>query len=318
MLWREKKTEEAPTGDDGDRIMASAKTAERISGSVREALGRGRTMLASAGIPGSDLDARLLLAGALGVETSRLPVMERASMRPDQAAAYAGMIESRAAGCPVAYLLGEKEFWSAPFVVDRRVLIPRPETELLVETAAELMEGSGRVAEIGTGSGCVIVALAKEVGGAGWLAVDVSAEALQVAEMNVTRHGLSGRIALRRSDLFEAVRLEDGPFDIIVSNPPYVPSGERDGLQREILEHEPWLALDGGRDGLDIVRKIIRLAPAHLHRGGHLLLEIGYGQAEEVIACIAADGSFGSIFCRRDLSGTIRVVAAERKGTCRE
>jgi release factor glutamine methyltransferase len=260
----------------------------------------------------------LLLARSLGVETSRLPVMERASMRPDQAAAYAGMIESRAAGCPVAYLLGEKEFWSAPFVVDRRVLIPRPETELLVETAAELMEGSGRVAEIGTGSGCVIVALAKEVGGAGWLGVDVSAEALQVAEMNVTRHGLSGRITLRRSDLFEDMRLEDGPFDIIVSNPPYVPSGERDGLQREIREHEPWLALDGGEDGLDIVRKIIRLAPAHLRRGGHLLLEIGYGQAEEVMACVAADGSFGNIYSRRDLAGTIRVVAAERKGTCKE
>jgi len=264
------------------------------------------------------LEARLLLAHALGVEVSRLPVIDRTSLRPAQADTYAKLIRSRSAGTPAAYLLGEKEFWSMPFAVDRRVLIPRPETELLVECAAELLEGGGKAADIGTGSGCVIVALAKEVEGEGWLAVDLSGEALQVAEANVRQHGLEGRITLRRSDLFRAVAQADGLFDVIVSNPPYVCSGEMDGLQREIREHEPRQALDGGRDGLEVVRKIIAGAPAHLREGGHLLLEIGDGQAEDVMACAAADGGFGQISCRSDLAGTMRVVIAERKGTCRE
>jgi len=298
--------------------MISAETVERVSGSVREALARGREVLVAAGVPGGDLDARLLLARALGVEMSRLLIMERIAMRPDQEAAYAGMLESRASGAPVAYILGEKEFWSTLFVVDHRVLIPRPETELLVEAAAELLENGGRAADIGTGSGCVIVALAKEVEGAGWLAVDVSPDALQVAEANIRNHGLAGRITLRRSNLFDTLGQVDGPFDMIVSNPPYVPSGEREGLQREIREHEPWLALDGGGDGLEIVRAIIRVAPAHLRAGGHLLLEVGDGQAEEVMALAAAESAFGKISCRRDLAGTMRVVIAERKGTCRE
>jgi release factor glutamine methyltransferase len=286
--------------------------------SVREALSRGRVALSAGGVAGVDLDARLLLAHALGVEMSRLHAIDRSSLRLEQAETYAELIKSRAAGTPAAYLLGAREFWSIPFAVDRRVLVPRPETELLVECAAEFLEDGGRAADMGTGSGCVIVALAKEVEGDGWLAVDISDEALQVAEGNVRRHGLAGRITLRRSDLFSAVGERDGLFDVIVSNPPYIRSGEMDALQREVREHEPRQALDGGRDGLDVVRKVIAGAPAHLRAGGHLLLEVGDGQAEEVMACAAAEGGFKEISCRGDLAGTMRVVIAERKGTCRE
>lgn len=298
--------------------MLSAERVEVRTPSVREALSRGRETLAAGGVAGVDLEARLLLSHVLGVEKCRLHVIDRSALLPEQAEAYTELIRSRAAGTPAAYLLGAREFWSISFAVDRRVLIPRPETELLVECAADLLEDGGRAADIGTGSGCVIVALAKEVEGEGWLAVDISGEALQVAEGNVRQHGLAGRITLRRSDLFRAVEEGDGLFDVIVSNPPYIRSGEVHALQREVREHEPWQALDGGRDGLDVVRKIIAGAPAHLRGGGHLLLEVGDGQADEVMACAAAQGGFGKISCSSDLAGTMRVVIAERKGTCRE
>ncbi len=257
------------------------------------------------GIPSPRLDAELLLAHALArsrldlyLEFERpVPAAERTRFRE--------LVKRRAEErVPVAYLTGVREFWSLTFHVTPDVLIPRPETETLVRVAVEL--APERIVEIGTGSGCVSAAIAKELPRAGILAVDSSCAALAVARENLEAHDLASRVELMHGDGLAGV---DGSFDAIISNPPYIPSGELAELPAEV-RHEPRVALDGGPDGLDFVRQFIDEAPDRLARPGWLALEVGCGQARSTEELLRTRGAL-RIGIHKDLLGIERVVAAQ-------
>lgn len=254
------------------------------------------------------LDAQLLLAHALGVTRTR--AMTHLEQIPDatEARHYAGLIERRAAGEPLAYLLGIKEFWSLPLKVGPEVLVPRPETELLVERALALRAAAdGRVADLGTGSGAVALALALERPHWEVVATDVSADALATAKANAAALNL-GRIEYLQGHWFDPLRGRS--FNLIVSNPPYV--GASDPAMRDpALRHEPRIALTPGEDAYRSLREIIRGAPEHLERDGWLLLEHGADQAPEVARELVGRG-FRSVRSHRDLAGHERVTEAQR------
>ena len=280
-----------------------------------------RTLLA-AGVAGARLDAEVLLAEAWG--TDRAGLFARLQ-EPVPAAAlrhFGGFVARRAAREPLQYVIGRQEFWSRDFLVTRDVLIPRPETERLVELATALWVGRGtagspprvagreplRVCDVGTGSGCLAVTLACEVPDAEVWSLDLSAAALQVAACNARRLGVGGRVRFARSDLLDAVGGEC--FDLIVSNPPYVRSEEIGTLQRE-LAWEPRGALDGGADGLDVIRRLVPEARARLAPGGVLLMEIGADQAPAVETLARAAG-YATAAVRADEAGLPRVLVAQR------
>jgi len=283
-----------------------------VSVSLDAAVARGRAELAGAGIAAADLEARLLLRQAAGLGAVALAAHGADALAPAAAAEFARLLASRLRRVPLAYLAGEREFWSLRLAVDARVLVPRPETETLVEAALERLGPGARVADIGTGSGAVVIALAAELAAGEFVAVDLSADALAVARANAAAHGLSGRIAFLEGDLLEPIAALPGAFDALVSNPPYVPTGEIAGLAPEVRDHEPRAALDGGRDGLALIARLVDGAPALLRAGGWLLLEIGAGQAAAVCARLAAAGAYDRVETRCDLAGIERVVAARR------
>ncbi len=243
------------------------------------------------------LEAEVLLRHAAGVSREELLVRPGAPLPPDAAAAYATLIERRLAGSPTAYLVGHREFFGLDFIVDERVLIPRPETERLVEVARERLSGlpAPLIADIGTGSGAVAIALALALPRARVVATDVSPEALAVARLNAVRHGVADRIAWGEGDALDplaALGLE-GRVDAIVSNPPYIPTAALASLPEEIREHEPRAALDGGPDGLAVLRRVIAEGPRYLRPGGLLALEVAAGgQARVVAALVAAAGTY--------------------------
>jgi len=208
---------------------------------------------------------------------------------------------------PLAYLTGEREFWSLRLAVDDRVLIPRPETEALVEEALRLLPPAPRVADIGTGSGAIAVAVATERPDAAVWATDLSAGALEVARANARAHGVEGRVRFAQGDLAEPLAALAGTLDAVLANLPYVPAAEVDGLAPEVRDHEPRLALDGGGDGLRVVARLLGEAPALLRPGGRLLLEVGAGQAAAVRE-LAGQGAWAVVGTRRDLAGIERVV----------
>ena len=276
---------------------------------VRNLLAWGRRYLGERNLENIDLEAQLLLAHSLGVGREELFTRSGDLTGRDAERAFRHAVEKRGGGVPAAYLLGRREFWSLDFFVDGRVLVPRPETEVLVEWAAEIIPPGSRVADIGTGCGNIVVALAKEIGASGWYAVDISPGALEVAGENLRSHGLEGEVKLLQGDLLSA--LAPG-FDAVVSNPPYIATPDLQGLQPEVRLHEPLMALDGGRSGLDLLRRLLREAPDSLKRGGWLLVEVGAGQAGSVREMVAEDGRYDRVEVRRDLAGTERVVAARR------
>ncbi|MEE2703533.1 MAG: peptide chain release factor N(5)-glutamine methyltransferase [Myxococcota bacterium] len=254
------------------------------------------------GIATPRLDAEILLAHALGVDRMGLYLRFEEIVRDDQRARFRELVKRRAVDrVPVAYLTGFREFWSLPIKVTPDVLIPRPETELLVETLRELRPS--RVVEIGTGSGALAAALARELPEAAILAVERSRSALAVARENLEALGVSERVTLIQGDGLGAV----GPgFDTLVSNPPYVPTSELAELPPEV-QHEPREALDGGADGLDLVRELCREAPSRLADSGTLALEVGAGQAPCVSELMLLAGATG-VESIRDLAGIERVV----------
>ncbi len=276
--------------------------------------------LKRAGCPEPRADAEVLLAHLLGEERARLFLRRDEPLSPRVAAAFARRVARRARREPVATIAGEREFWSLAFRVTRAVLIPRPDTETLVEEAldrlARIGKGRARVIDVGTGSGCVAVALAHERPDIRVLAIDRSARALQVAAANVARHGLSRRVRLVRGDLLTAVgdggRARIPRADLIVSNPPYVTAAEWKRLPPEIRDFEPRGALVGGKDGLAFYRRLARQAPERLAAGGWIAVEVGAGQAQGVADLFRSTGRFGEIRVRRDLAGIPRVVSAER------
>jgi len=229
-------------------------------------------------------------------------------------------IERRVSGEPLQYILGHQEFWSIDLKVDPRVLIPRPETELLVEQALSILSGfpkgsTPKILEIGTGSGAVAVALARETKSLFIVATDISLEALALARENAIAAGVLPRINLIRGDLFGPFRplKGDGTFDLILSNPPYIGHSEIERLATGVRDYEPTVALEGGKDGLAFHREIVLQAPRYLSKGGWLLLEVGQGQGAEVSEMMEGTGNLLSIQSYRDLSGIERVVKAQSK-----
>lgn len=276
---------------------------------VADALAGAIARLAAAGVPEPRADAEVLLAQALGTSRTGVIAAARRPLVPDVAAVFDAMLARRAAREPVQHVVGTQEFWSLPIAVDARVLVPRPETELVVETALRLAPEARRVLDVGTGSGAVAVALARELPSARVVASDRSVEALAVARANLAR--LAPAVTLVRASLADGFRR--GAFDLIVANLPYCRTGDLAGLAPEVRDHEPRMALDGGPDGLDAVRTLVATAPEALAAGGWLVLEVGIGQAGTV-AVAAAERGYERIEVLRDAAGIERVVAAEGRG----
>jgi release factor glutamine methyltransferase len=250
-------------------------------------------------------DVDLLLSDLLGKPLSWLLAFGETEIDPSP---LNRLLARRHAGEPLQYIRGKTEFYSREFLVDARVLIPRPETELLVEAALERAPRDGRVIDIGSGSGCVAITIERERPDLHVFSVDRSAEALAVASRN-GRH-LESRVAFAASDLLSAVR---GPFDVIVSNPPYVPLGEYHVLSTEVRIHEPRMALTPGPSGLELIERIYEEAQARLAPNGSVILEVGYGQEEAIRALIDAKGFVLDAFLP-DLAGIPRVVISSRHG----
>lgn len=279
---------------------------------VREALAAAIDALAAAGVEDPRLDAELLLVEATGRERAALVADPQAGVSAPAARAFGEMVRRRLRHEPVAYILGRKGFRRIELAVDRRVLVPRPETELLVETAVALVRRRGlrepRLADVGTGSGCIAVALAAELPEARLWAGDVSAAALTVSCRNAQRLGVAPRIRFAAGDLLEPLR-PGAPFDVICSNPPYV--CDEASLPPE-LAFEPAEALFAGADGLDVIRRLVAEAPGWLARGGALLIEIGQGQADAARALALAAG-FAPVEIRDDYAAIPRLLVAKRE-----
>ena len=228
---------------------------------------------------------------------------------------FESLVSRRSRAEPVAYITGSREFWSLDFRVTPAVLIPRPETEHLVETVLDVLAsrpGRCRVLEVGTGSGAIAVCLAKECARAEVWATDVSAAALDIARENAHRHGVSARIHWLQGDLLAPVQGLSGWFDVLVSNPPYIASGAITRLQRDVRDWEPALALAGGVDGMDFYRRILRDGVDHLQEGGVLAVEVGAEQGGGVSRLFQAHGELRGARVVRDYAGLPRVAAAER------
>ena len=282
------------------------------SESVRGAIHAGADLLQKAGIVSARLDAEVLLRHVLGVEKAEFYLGFDVGLDATAEREFQKLLLRRAGREPVAYITGHKEFWSLDFVVTPAVLIPRPETELLVEQALKLaMRHSRRYAskilDLGTGSGAIAVSLAQELPQARLCAVDISAAALEVARLNARRHGVEERMEFFCGDLFEPVAEEGEGFDLIVANPPYIRSGDLAALAPEIRHWEPMAALDGGVDGLLYYRKIVAEAGDYLKTGGTLLFEIGDGMGGPVRRLF---GDYEPAEVYRDYAGKERVVAA--------
>lgn len=275
---------------------------------LAEALAEGRKRLAHKENGG--WDAMQLLLAAAGCDRVFLMTEGQREMTKEAAETYAAFLNEREQGRPLQYILGECEFMGLPFFVGEGVLIPRADTETLVETVLETArrEGLKTGLDLGTGSGCIPISLEK-MGGLSMTAVDISPLALEYAKRNAARN--EARVRFLEGDLFQPLA-EDEPFDFIVSNPPYIPHGDLAGLMTEVRDHEPENALDGGRDGLDFYRRILRESVPYLRAEGWLFFEMGYDQGPALTELMKEAG-FVCVKCRKDLAGLDRVVFGKRK-----
>ena len=319
---------------------------------VRAALKEGLSRLREESVPSHTLAAELLLMHVLGRERAWLYAHPEEAVEPAQVAHYFELVARRISGVPTQYLTGRQEFWGLDFEVTPDVLIPRPETEHVIEVAlARLGQRRSReplrVADVGTGSGCIAVALARELPEAQIFATDISPAALAVACRNAVRHGVSGRITFLECSLLDAILQDTGvttrgarvtsdesqvtthespltnqesqltnhdshPFDLIASNPPYVGRREAESLPREVCEHEPGEALFAGDTGGEIYAPLIAQAEKLLARGGILVLELGYNSLDHVDTLVDAARGWTRVSVTQDLAGIPRVLAAER------
>ncbi|MBN1484782.1 MAG: peptide chain release factor N(5)-glutamine methyltransferase [Chloroflexia bacterium] len=273
---------------------------------VRDLLREGTIFLRERGSPSARLDAELLLAHCLGQRRVDLYTHPQREPGPQERQAYRSLLERRARQEPVSYLLGRKEFYGLSFLVDERVLIPRPETEVLVELTLERARGRRwrglRLADVGTGSGCIAVALARHLPQARVYATDISAAALALALENCRRHGVEERVALLLGDLCEPL---PEVVDLLLCNPPYTVWGSLPG---GIRDYEPRLALDGGPDGLAFYRRLLQQLPGRLSPGGSALLELGDNQAESVLDLFRAGLPGVPLQTWPDVAGLPRVL----------
>ena len=265
-----------------------------------------QTRFSERGLPAARLDAEVLLSHVLGMDRIALYTHFDQPLAKEELARYRELIRRRLAGEPVAYLVSRQEFWSIPLYVDERVLIPRPETEILVEVVLAFLKGKAqpRVLDVGTGSGAIAIAIAHERPDAEVLAVDVSPGALEVAKRNA--EAADAEVEFLAGDLFAPASAR-GPFTAIASNPPYIEDGAFAALQREV-QREPRGALLGGPDGLAVIRRLVAGAPPLLEEGGMLAMELGAGQAQAVARLLGARG-FREVAVKRDLAGIERIVS---------
>jgi release factor glutamine methyltransferase len=281
---------------------------------IRSALKEAMAQLSAANVPSHALAAELLLMHTLGRD--RAWIYAHPEFELDAAAAqnFSNLIAQRASGVPTQYLTGKQEFWGLEFEVTPAVLIPRPETEHVVEVALDRVGIARkseplRIADIGTGSGCIAVALASELPNAEIFATDISAAALEVARRNAARHGMAARIHFAETNLLDAFAGEAQRFDVIVSNPPYIGRADAPTLEREVRAHEPEIALFAGDDGLAVYAPLIRDASAALQLGGLLILELGYNSLAPVREWLDS-GDWTDIRVTNDLAGIPRVTSA--------
>jgi release factor glutamine methyltransferase len=310
---------------------------------IRAALKEGMAQLRAAQIPSYTLAAELLLMHALERDRAWMYGHPEESLDPAAAEKFRALIARRAAGEPVQYLTGKQEFWGLEFEVTPAVLIPRPETEHVVEVALARLGEHGikihmdtgapretlRVADVGTGSGCLAVALAWELPHAEVVATDISEPALEVARRNAARHGVAERVHFLQRDLLTGLAQTDPSgavarhamaastqnrplFDLIVSNPPYIARNEAEQLQREVRDHEPHAALFGGPTGTEMYQRLIDQARDQLRDRGILVLELGHDSAERVRGMFDAQPAWTKVAITMDLAGIPRVLAAER------
>ena len=272
--------------------------------------------LASAGVESSRLEAQILMAASAGA-TREAVITGTGDLSQEILTKFDAMIARRENREPLAYIVGDKEFYSLDFEVSPAVLIPRPETELVVAAALEAIEPmrEPRVLDIGTGSGAIAIAIAVNAHAARVTAIDISDDALAVAARNAERHRVASRIAFRRADCFDVPTGESplGEFDLIVSNPPYVDDDALAGLEPEIRNYEPRVALAAGPDGLDVFRRIAAGASGHLRSGSELIVEVGAGQAFAVAELFELAG-LHVVTVLNDLAGHPRVVRARAGG----
>ena len=283
----------------------------------RDAIAQARHRLQAAGVEDSDFEAEYLLRHALAWTRETLLLRPEHELSIEESCRYEAAVERRAAGEPSAYIIGRREFYGLDLRVDPRALIPRPETEMLVEltlAAAHAMSPGGnglRIAEVGVGCGAVSVALGVHLPGARIWGTDLSPDAVELAKENAAAHGVAGRVTMVESDLLDAV---PGPFDIIVSNPPYVPTPEIEELAKEIREHEPRVALDGGPDGSSIIARLLQASKDKLRPGGAMFMEMGWNHGERAAAIARKLWPEAEVSVSQDLAGldralTVRVTA---------
>ena len=271
--------------------------------------------LRSAGIEEPALDARLLVGAALQLDLTGMMTQAARRLTPEETARLEQYAQRRLAHEPVARIVGTREFWGMPFRLSEATLVPRPDTETVVELALEIFRGltvssrPPRIADIGTGSGAILLALLHEIPDAFGVGTDLSLTALGTARDNARALGLAGRAAFVACSYASALR---GPFDLVVSNPPYIPSAEIPRLSIEVREHDPQLALDGGNDGYDAYRALIPQASERLAPGGALIVEAGQGQARNIETLMAGAGLTVERPPKADLAGIPRAVSARK------
>ena len=270
--------------------------------------------LQSAGIDSSELDARLLIGHALGLDLTGMITAASRALTTDESNRLEALVSRRLAGEPVARILGHKEFWGLSLSLSPATLVPRPDTETVVELALEMLRQNPsrqgtRIADLGTGTGAILLALLSELHGAVGIGTDISQEALETARGNAARLGLTDRASFVRCDYAAGLT---GPFDLIVSNPPYIRSGDIAALAVEVRDHDPQKALDGGPDGLDAYRALIPQAARIVAPGAALVVEAGQGQTAQIEALMTAAGLVPHGAPRADLAGIPRAVGARK------
>ena len=280
--------------------------------SIAEAILQGANKLRKAGVPEARREAGSLLAFLLDKDRTFILSHADDTISGEQETLFQEFLDSRAQGEPAQYITGRQDFYGLEFEVTPAVLIPRPETELLVEAAIKLVAAEETVSfcDVGTGSGCIAITLLTQIPQAHAMAVDVSASALEIAKRNAARHRVTNRVEFMLSDCFAAVAQQT--FDLIVSNPPYVAEDAVATLQREVRDYEPRVALTAGADGLDVIRRLIADAQGYLRASGHLVFEIGFDQHAEVSELVDP-GIWELLDIHHDLQGIPRTVALRKK-----